>query len=468
MSIYAYGAIVAQALIWILWKLKYGNLTIGSAFVIAIINAQYLLVEFDFAGYSLRVYAAIAGTLVYSLPRMGLVFKRLGNTGLLLLGLGILEAIWRFALAVRFGADSGAGGISQWASYWLVPLLCFCVVVAALKSEEDVKIAGFFMTGHIVVNAVFGVLQWLDVAQAWSITRVLRPITANYRVEVLFSEALNRGYAPGLQGFSVALSYLTLVGFVALSLYWLRAFDSGRRARALFLAALAIICLAGSVAALSRSSCYLSVGFLCLLIVHGRSAIHYKVGIVALVIAAVGIGLTQLAESEVNADQVQRWDASRLMSVFDSSRAVSWLYILGEVAQHPIVPAAAQADVAMLEVAPHNHFLNALYYGGLFSAAIQTIMMLGMYRLIKGWLRMLSAESSDLEARHRGQAAAWCLLAYFLKGLAHNDSFATGGGLGWLILAYFIANISAMYESTGPKRMPFAPPNVVRSARHRI
>lgn len=470
MSVYAYGAIVAQAMLWILWRLKYGKLTIGSAFVIAIINAQYLLVEFDIGGYSLRVYTAIAGMLFFALPRMGLIFQRLGNAGLTLLGLGILESIWRFVLAARFGVDSGMGGVGQWASNWLVPILYFCVIVAALKTDMDAKLAGLCMIGHTVVNAFFAVLQWLEVQQAWSITRELRPVTANYRVEALFSEVINRGYAPGLQGFSVALSYLTLTGFVALALYWLKAFDTARRSRALLLAALALTCLAGSVAALSRSSCYLSIAFLCILVVRGRSALHYKVGIVVLAISTVGIGLTKLAESEVNADQGRQWNTARLMSVFDSSRAENWFYILGEVVRHPIIPAAAQADAQLLEVSPHNHLLNALYYGGLFSAVLQTLLMFCIYRMIKGWLRTLStpSHSFNLEGQHRGQAAAWCLLAYFLKGLAHNDSFATGGGLGWLILAYFVANISAINESTSPKRMPFAPPNVIPNARHRI
>jgi hypothetical protein len=128
MSVYAYGAIVAQALLWILWRLKYGNLTIGSAFVIAIINAQYLLVEFDIGGYSLRVYAAIAGMLSFLRFRgWVLIFQRLGNAGLLRYsGSVFLEShlAVRSGRAVRCGFRHGRRGISQWASNWLVPLLC--------------------------------------------------------------------------------------------------------------------------------------------------------------------------------------------------------------------------------------------------------------------------------------------------------------------------------------------------------
>jgi hypothetical protein len=62
------------------------------------------------------------------------------------------------------------------------------------------------------------------------------------------------------------------------------------------------------------------------------------------------------------------------MSVFDSSRAESWLYILGEVARASrLFPPQRRQTCAIAGSQPHTTICSMhFYYGGLFSAAMQT------------------------------------------------------------------------------------------------
>jgi hypothetical protein len=152
-------------------------------------------------------------------------------------------------------------------------------------------------------------------------------------------------------------------------------------------------------------------------------------------------GLFAFAASESTRAQSAAWDSSRMIVVRDEDRATIWLRTLELIVEHPFIPAAAVATEG-LETSPHNHYLNALYYGGGLSGFLQAAITVVLLSFV---LRAIRRGATFADSRYDGPPVmtmlAWSVVGYFLKGQAHNDSFSTGGTLGWILLGLLIAAI---------------------------
>lgn len=448
----------AQFALWLYWRNRWNNVTWTSLLVVAILNAQYLLVEFDLGGFSLRLYTAVAGIVFCLLPRVDIFFRRLGVSGTVLLVIAVFEAAWRLLLAIKWGVTAEGGGVSEWASYWGIPLAFFCIIVAGITNEQDLRVVVRFMALHLLANSVFAVLQWQNVDWAWSISEAQRPISAGRRFEAMTLDQGSFGYAPGLQAFSIPMSYLSVIGFVVFAVYAVRAMEQRRVRFAGRMMLFAALCFGGSLAALSRSSCYISA--FALVVILWRSRLHATYRVAVITIATVGTigGLIAFAGADSSDGGRPGWDANRLKSVSDMARVEIWTTVLEKVIDHPVIPAAAQGESERLETSPHNQVLNALYYGGVMSGVFQLAIMASLALLV-GRSFVLSSHAAnerDYEAKTGLIALCWASVAYVLKGQVHNDSFATGGTMGWFVAALLIVSLNNL--GGAPRGRPAAVP----------
>lgn len=464
MNSYTFIMVAAQAVLWLYWRNKMPGATWASLLVIAILNAQYLLVEFDMAGFSLRLYTAAVGIIFCLMPRMDILMSRLGAQGIVLLALGTFEAAWRLLLAIRWGVTAEGGGVSEWASYWGIPLVFFCIIVAGLRSEQDLRLATRFMAIHIVANVIFAILQWQGFDWAWTISEAQRPISAGRRLEAMTLEQGSFGYAPGLQAFSIPMSYLSAIGFVVFAIHAVRALQQGKKRFAGWMIVLTALSFGGSLAALSRSSCYLSA--LALAVIVWRSRLHatYRIAVLVVALGAVSGGLIVFAGSDSQETGRHGWDTNRLTSVRDMERVGIWLTVLEKVTEHPVIPAAAQGESERLETSPHNQVLNALYYGGVLSGVFQIGIMVCLFLLVVRSFSLAerAANPKDYALKTHLLAVCWAGVIYVLKGQVHNDSFATGGTMGWFALALLIVNLNCLGSVSG-----VVPPGAATAVRGR-
>lgn len=392
---------------------------------------QFLLVEFDFGPTSGRIYLSMTMLGIYlanCLIQRTSIFLTKRSKALFIAGLCYFAVAFLSVLA--FG-NLSKSVINQFLSYFVFALSAFICIQGYLRSAADIKFVLAVAVFIAAANGFVAVYQWRGDGWAWNLYATLRPLTWEYRQEN--SEVLSFGYSPGLQEYSIQLSFLLI--FCLSAWVWLLNIRKVASWQGFWLFIAFVLGEFGTIAALSRSSllAYNLLAFAYLL--YRLFGTKVTVGtkfylILATCLAGLAFWLVSSAldisifseDSELTAARITRFDSS--------GREDVWEVAFELILEYPLWGSGLTEFSSRVgyATAPHNMFLNATVYYGIFGFLSLANIVFRAFVLIKVLV------SRVYYHKILAWACALPLIGYLFKGMFHNDSFANGGILGWMML----------------------------------
>lgn len=415
------------------------------SFIIALqIVFQFLLGEFDFGPASMRIYNLIflvALLVLHHLATHTPLF--VSRRSALLMYLGTCYVIW-FTVSSLHRGDSTESTLYSIASVYLYSVTLFLVLQYFVRDLDDIVFCTFILIGVCLINGIYSIGQWQGYDWAWNGYYSLLPQTQMKRQEMLAMGISHEGYTPGLQGFSIGLSYVAMLG-LCISGYLLQYFRKPFSWQAFFCVAVILLSEFSIVAALSRSSLII---FNILLvagviiagpIVYGRHRRLIYLATCMILIGLVYVFAVVLPQYDVQG--YQGFTTARLLDRSSTGRLDLWSFALDSIFTYPLFGIGAEgfARESASNTGPHNIFLN----GGVYAGIPGLLLICSIFFIvILDCIRSIFAQRAARYVNPLSLGLALSTLGYCFKGLVHNDSFATGGIQGWLLMGLTYAHFS--------------------------
>lgn len=407
---------------------------------IALVNAQYLLVEQTIAGVAVRVVLVMLAAASLFVGQAAHI--RIRSKELMVVILWCVYAGAIFVSGLVNSSISSVGDLVDFASRYGVAILAFLLVfrIAAMHGGSQVVAGWLFMIA--LANFVFAVAQLAGVDEAHDIHTALFPITAEQEL-LLQSEGLitTLGYTPGLSAFSIATGYvLACFGILGVGLAASRRTGYGR---ATLVALTTLIVIVGGMIILSRSTSIIgAIVLLGLLLVLQRP--KYKVVSALIVLVMLLLAAALGSSPEFLTELIP--GSARLFVIEDSARVETLGLAMEVINQSPIFGGFREAlETGAMTMGAHNFVVNALLYFGVVGfvpmAALVAYSLYAATAALKSVSR-IRREKAIVAAAYAG------MLCYLGKSLLHNESIVTSGIQFSILLAIVLGAARATTSST--------------------
>ena len=432
---------------WLITRWKFGpGVSWTGLLVMLQLVFQYIAVEYDLGPASLRIYN-IAVLAVFSVIFALGSFQRSSTNERFgaLLACGFGYVLWTLSCVLLRGEFGRQYLTTLFGVYFYGPVLCCCLVFLIRSRGELIGITGLLIFLGII-NGIVGIGQWFENSFAWDLYRMIRPQSAFDRLAAeIETPEIGIGYVPGLQVNSIDLSYTMLFGALAFG-YLLRDGIYHSRKWGVFWLAVCVVFLAGSVVALSRSS------LLAFALIFGagifaarNSSSGQKVflqkiaGYIAIITIITGATIWMIFSGE----QGDTWTTARLTNLTDFQRLDLWRASLTAIADSPFVGVGINTYMRDYSdgQAPHSFLMSAGVYYGMTGLLFMLIFLaLLATSTVRIWVTATAAvQKGEMAVSHIAIGSCLGVWAFIAKSFFHNNSFATGGIIGWMFIGLAVA-----------------------------
>lgn len=423
--------------------------------------AQVSLVEFKVGPVSIRIYLALLLMLiVVSNAAAQRNVRRIASRHKSLFLAFALFYMWipiSDTLAGRVVDEGVVSYVKGYLSDYVASIMFFIAGIGLIRKKGDVVFVATGLIAIAFVSAAFATAQFLNIGIAINVYETLYPYEIQKRV---LEGTYGRNHVSGLSAYSISFSYL-LITFLPLAYaYALLATKKGSLRTAFCLG----VFLLGAVATVlcrSRSGLLgFSLSFLVITIAaprifKGVKAKNYlRIGLAVILLLTVGLFIRESTNS--SRIETKYDDFSRLGNMWDQKRINFAFATATEVARHPVLGIGAKEFMKKYYYTPHNTFLNSITYFGL-----PGLLFCVYYHLYFVGIGFRDLKNIQLDASSWVTIGAFVgLFNYTWNGLTHNDSFISGGIMGFIVMGLYFAarEVSVVHSHSAayPKYMPAA------------
>ncbi|MEZ4753477.1 MAG: O-antigen ligase family protein [Bdellovibrionota bacterium] len=436
MTIIAVVLFITISFFWAYRKYLAKSLNLIDLLLAIQIVAQFVIVEHDIGPVSLRIYNIAVLFFLFivnvSVKKLNIFANKITKALFLI---GVLTLGWMYVTSVIRGEWTNAL-LYNFLSYHVYAILWFLVLQYFARTREKVIFLSSLLVIIAAVNACAALAQWAGIDSAWALFEALVPDSQMRNEDLLVFEKRSFGYTPGLQSYSVPLSYLMLFGLIVWS-YLLVGFKKTLTLKKSFTILLLLIFQAGIVVSLSRSS-FVVFNFLVVVsffwfskrFLTNRTS---KGGLIGAILILGFLYVLLIELPNMSYESIKGYDTSRLFVFSNSGRISLWMIGISLAFRHPLLGPGNERFVTELGelTAPHNLFVNSLVSYGVPGFIFTVLLLWQVVKLCKHSLRK-AIMFNPISAHSIGLVLV--LIGYILKGMFHNDSFSTGGIIGWLLI----------------------------------